>query len=306
MINNIDPGNINNEFDDTKSTGERLLTGYYDKFSLEHLHRYGLAIKLANKVEVLDIACGEGYGSNLLASVATKVYAVDIDKDTIERALKKYKAPNIDFITGSASQIPIPTASVDLVVSFETLEHHDRHEEMYAEIKRVLRPNGILIISTPDKHFFSDITEHRNAYHVKELYFDEFESLNNRYFLNTLMFSQKLHYGSLIIPHSTSNGCFSILSGDHSKIQLCNSISEPTYHICIASDNQIADLGFSIFDGIEIIDSMEIKISEQSLALSKLESNFCALKKVKDDLEKSLAYRLGSLILWPFKLFIRA
>ena len=159
--------------DDTRTgelpwTGERYLPEITGDIELEHLHRYAIARDLAYGKDVLDIACGEGYGSELLATVARKVTGVDISEETIAHAARKYVRPNIAFAVGSCACIPLADASVDLVVSFETIEHHDRHLEMMQEIRRVLRPAGVLIISSPDKHEYSDVPDYKNEYHVKD------------------------------------------------------------------------------------------------------------------------------------------
>ena len=126
-----------------------LPAGDHGDIELEHLHRYAIARDLAYGKDVLDIACGEGYGSELLATVARKVTGVDISEEAIAHAARKYVRPNIAFAVGSCACIPLAEANVDLVVSFETIEHHDRHLEMMQEIGRVLRPTGVLIISSP-------------------------------------------------------------------------------------------------------------------------------------------------------------
>ena len=104
---------------------------------------------------VLDIASGEGYGSALLASGATRVTGVDIDPQTVQGATQKYSSnnSNLEFKQGSADNIPLHSGLFDVVVSFETIEHHDNHVEMMREIKRVLKLGGLLIISSPDKLF---------------------------------------------------------------------------------------------------------------------------------------------------------
>jgi 2-polyprenyl-3-methyl-5-hydroxy-6-metoxy-1,4-benzoquinol methylase len=160
---------------------ERLTTDLFTMSSVEHLHRYAIAADLCRGKDALDIASGEGYGSNLLAKVAKSVVGVDISSEVIKQASVKYARANLTFRDGAADAIPLGDSSVDVVVSFETLEHHDKHEGMLAEIKRVLRPDGIMIISTPDKLFYSDVTGYRNAYHVKELYLDEFKALIERF-----------------------------------------------------------------------------------------------------------------------------
>ena len=122
---------------------------------------------------VLDIASGEGYGSNLISYYAEKVYGVDISESAIENAKLKYTRSNIEFLKGSTSNIPMPNNSVDVILSFETIEHHDEHHQMMQEFKRVLKTDGVLILSSPDKLNYSDKTGHNNPYHIKELYKDE-------------------------------------------------------------------------------------------------------------------------------------
>src|ERR1035438_3461036 len=108
-------------------TGERLETHIYNYNTIEHLHRYAMATQLVTDKIVLDIASGEGYGSNLLSKFSKKVYGVDISAETIELASKKYLKNNLQFKVGSTSNIPIPDNTIDVVVSFETIEHHNQH-----------------------------------------------------------------------------------------------------------------------------------------------------------------------------------
>jgi ubiquinone/menaquinone biosynthesis C-methylase UbiE len=128
---------------DLEWTGERYLPGVRGEIELEHLHRYALARELARGKSVLDIACGEGYGADLLAAVAAQVIGVDLSEEVVEHARRKYgNRRNVQFRLGSCSAIPVGDASVDLVVSFETIEHHADHDEMMQEIKRVFDPEN--------------------------------------------------------------------------------------------------------------------------------------------------------------------
>lgn len=88
-------------------TGERLETHVFDDNTINHLHRYTLAMNIIIDKDVLDIASGEGYGSHLMSYKANHVYGVDIDEDTIKAASKKYKKNNLEFILGSTSSITI-------------------------------------------------------------------------------------------------------------------------------------------------------------------------------------------------------
>ena len=132
-------------------TGERLETFVFNETTIEHLHRYAIAMEFCSGKTVLDIACGEGYGSNLLSAKATHVTGMDADAITIEKATAKYKRDNLYFVQSKAEKIAAADTEFDIVVSLETLEHLSDHTAMMKEIKRVMKPGGLLIISTPDK-----------------------------------------------------------------------------------------------------------------------------------------------------------
>jgi len=182
-------------------TGERYLPTESGQVRYEHLHRYAICQQFVRGKSVLDIASGEGYGSAILAKVATSVVGVDIGAQTIKHASEKYaKSENLSFIRGSVTEIPLTDASIDVVVSFETIEHLEDHEAMLCEIRRVLKPNGVFIISSPDKRTYSDIPQYSNPYHVHELYLEQFESLLGKHFKNVSLYGQRLLTGSLMSP----------------------------------------------------------------------------------------------------------
>jgi ubiquinone/menaquinone biosynthesis C-methylase UbiE len=165
-------------------TGERFIPGQLGQIELEHLNRYYFVINqidLMDKI-VIDLASGEGYGSELLAKHAKKVYGIDISQEAIIHAKNKYHSENLEFQIGDATEIPLPDEIADVFVCFETIEHHDKHKEMMEEIKRVLKPNGVLVISSPDKYYFSDLSKLKNEFHIKELYYDQFKALVNNKF----------------------------------------------------------------------------------------------------------------------------
>jgi ubiquinone/menaquinone biosynthesis C-methylase UbiE len=152
----------------------------------EHMTRYLAAKKLAKGKVVLDIASGSGYGSNMLAEVASKVYGVDVSIDAINYAKENYIGDNIEYILGSAEKIPIPDSSIDLVVSFETIEHIKDYETFVKEIKRVLKKDGLAIISTPNDKEFPE----GNEFHLHEFKYDEFSNLIKESFNNQKIYSQ--------------------------------------------------------------------------------------------------------------------
>lgn len=227
-----------------KWTGERLETHVNNETAIEHLHRYNIALQYVTNKIVLDIASGEGYGSNLLSNSAEKVYGVDISITAIQNAKEKYKKPNLNFIVGKADEIPLPDNSVDVVVSFETIEHHNKHVEMLVEIKRVLKHNGILIISSPDKLQYSDKPKYKNPFHQKELYKEEFESLIAGYFKELKCYDQRFLTGSLI-KSGDNSGDISFFNGNYNELK--NVEFEPMYNIIIACDYELEQLGSSMF-----------------------------------------------------------
>src|SRR5579859_2533442 len=110
-------------------TGERLVTSLSGDIVWEHLHRYAFANQFAAGKDVLDIACGEGYGSFLIAKQARSVTGIDISSESLFHAQRKYSQGNLRFCLGDCRNIPLCAQSIDLVVSFETLEHIAEHEQ---------------------------------------------------------------------------------------------------------------------------------------------------------------------------------
>ena len=167
-------------------TGERYVPDFdiNSEISIYHMQRYLDVLRYCKDKCVLDAACGEGYGSNLLSDVAKNVIGVDISDDAISNAQTKYKKDNLTFIKCSVTDIPIESGFFDIVISFETIEHVNESQqiEFFEQIKRLLKPDGVLIMSSPDKLTYSDIPEYNNPYHQHELYFSEFDSLVKKYF----------------------------------------------------------------------------------------------------------------------------
>lgn len=267
--------------------GERLEPYVYNNATIEHLHRYAITLDLVKGKRVLDIACGEGYGSNLMAAVASHVTGADISVETIEEAKKNYTSANIEFIVSDAAKILCPDASFDVVVSFETIEHHDKHEEMFAEIKRVLKKDGLLIMSSPDKKYYSDETASKNSFHVKELYFSEFKTLVNKYFSCADFYFQNTMKASLLMPEKGSTEPAVFFKGDFKSIDKFDSFI-PLYNLVLASDTAVSVLDPSFFNGNDI-DALNVKAQ-----LERVERQLITLRN-------STSYKLGFFLSKPFR-----
>jgi len=150
-------------------TGERFTPEERGPIWYEHWHRYAEAARLVRGKRVLDAACGEGYGSFLLADDARLVVGVDVSLETVAHARVRYSRPNLAFAQALVSQLPLRDACIDVVVSFETVEHLSQQREMIAEFRRVLAPDGILIISSPNRPVYNEGATVENHFHVKEL-----------------------------------------------------------------------------------------------------------------------------------------
>jgi GT2 family glycosyltransferase/SAM-dependent methyltransferase len=182
-------------------TGERFVPTELGELSLEHWHRYAWCRQPVRGLRVLDVACGEGYGSALLAQTALSVHGVDISAEAVAHARAEYgNLDNVAFERASATELPFPDAHFDAVISFETLEHLQEQEQMLSQIRRVLKPGGFFIVSSPNKEVYSDRRNFVNEFHVKELYFPELSELLGRHFGAVRYFGQRMASGSLLVP----------------------------------------------------------------------------------------------------------
>ncbi len=174
-------------------TGERFIPGAEGEIAYEHCHRYAFARRFVAGARVLDAACGEGYGAALLGAVASAVTGVDIDAATVGHAGSVHGRRNVRFVCASATALPFAAASFDAVVSFETIEHLDAADQprMLAEFARVLVPDGVLVLSSPNRRRYSDERGSRNPFHRHELDRDELARLLDPVFPHRRWFHQQ-------------------------------------------------------------------------------------------------------------------
>jgi len=183
-------------------TGERYINNVDNaQISYEHWHRYFYATQFVHGKDVLDVACGEGYGADLMAQTARTVVGIDISQEAIDFARGHYPRNNISFVQGAAESIPLNGVKMfDVAVSFETLEHLDAasQESFLNEIRRLLKDEGIFIISTPNKLLYSDMPKYKNEFHRREFYENEFLEFLHRYFAHVSLSGQNIFTGSMM------------------------------------------------------------------------------------------------------------
>ncbi len=186
--------------DSLEFTGERFTPECQREIWYEHFHRYVLAARWCVNKRTLDAACGEGlWFSDCWQARLASVEGVDISERAIAHARQRYgQLKSIGFHIADCTTLPFDDNEFDRVVSFETLEHLEAHDELLAEFRRVLKPDGILILSSPDKATYSDEQNTVNEYHVKELYRNELEALIQRHFPAHRLLGQKLMFHSAI------------------------------------------------------------------------------------------------------------
>jgi SAM-dependent methyltransferase len=233
-------------------TGERFTPECVREIWYEHWHRYAFVLPLARGRRVLDGACGEGYGSAILATIAAHVTGMDVDGDTIEHARQRYDGiPHLSLERGSVTDIQAEDDSFDLIVSFETIEHLADQERMLDEFRRVLAPDGILAISSPDRIAYNEGGAAPNPFHVRELDRGEFVDLLSARFPAMHLFGQKLGFHSLIWQVDTAaSGAESLILDPESGSVRSGFDPAPVYHvaICAAEPALLPDLaGLSLF-----------------------------------------------------------
>jgi len=222
-------------------TGERFIPGTRGEIWIEHWHRYHFASAWAAGKRVLDVACGEGYGTALLARHAAAVTGVDVSPAAIDYARGAYAAfANARFLPGSCAALPLPDASVDVVVSFETLEHIAEQARFMDEIARVLVPDGVLVLSCPNKLEYSDRRGYQNEFHVKELYRQELAALVGARFPHVDWYGQKPTFFSVIVPEAPASAgtLVEVDEADPSRGEA--RLDAPLYFLLVASRDAAA------------------------------------------------------------------
>jgi SAM-dependent methyltransferase len=154
-----------------------------------HLKRYQFALPWSEGAEVLDAGCGVGYGSAFLARRALRVVGVDRSTEALDYARAHYSGDRVEFVLADLLELPHPDASFDVVCAFETIEHLDDQAAFLGEAARVLRPDGTLLLSTPNAT--RTTREPENPFHRVEFAASDLERLLRERFESVELYGQR-------------------------------------------------------------------------------------------------------------------
>jgi SAM-dependent methyltransferase len=162
----------------------------------QHLERYRWTAAFVAGKRVLDVACGTGYGTALLARAgAVHVDGFDCSLEAVNLAKTLWDLPNASFAVATTNRLPVCDASYDIYVSFETIEHVEDDDGLLREATRVLRPGGLLLISTPNRDLLDpgiSIDQRPfNRFHVREYCRDEIDERLRRHFASVDWYGQR-------------------------------------------------------------------------------------------------------------------
>ena len=191
----------------TEFTGERVVPGQVNEdLWAEHISRYALAERYAVAGCVLDIGCGTGYGTAHLAKHARTAIGIDIAPDAVAHARSAYPFTNLSYLAASAAALPFSDASYDLITAFEVIEHLENWPALLHEARRLLKPGGIFLVSTPNKQYYTESrgTAGPNPYHLHEFEFAEFQSELDRHFPHVTVLLQNRLDAFAFYSHDTS------------------------------------------------------------------------------------------------------
>lgn len=273
-------------------TGERFLPWVNQAtIAYEHLHRYAYASTFVKGKRVLDLACGEGYGSKMMSETASSVVGIDIDDKAIQHAKAKYGTETLQFITGSISAVPLKDDhSFDVIVCFEAIEHIEDHDKLLGEVKRLLKADGTFIVSTPNKLIYHDEARDENPFHVKELYFEEFQQLLARHFKNAGFLGQRIHPTSNIWPIGTMKTPAVqelVIERGESEFQfISNDKRVPLYFIAIATDSTPVPQPGSV-----LVDHSDGLIRESTKAIEWRDQNLKDREEAISSLQNAVKWR---------------
>lgn len=229
--------------------GERMVPEFHRGTSvyLEHIARYLLASKLVKGKRVLDVASGVGYGSDMLkAAGASIVVGVDRSPEALLYGQDRHSQANPDYVVGDAESLPLRDRQFDVIVCFETIEHLDDPRRFLSEVRRLMHPKGLFIVSTPNRGIYPE----GNPYHTNEFTLEEFEREMGGCFRNVSLLGQDNWLVSGILSTSIMASTDAQLEDAAQLYKAAGKpASETLYVIALCSDGPLPNVGESLVLG---------------------------------------------------------
>ena len=198
----------------------------------EHRARYHFGAQVVAGKEVLDASCGTGYGLEILSEAgATAVTGVDISAEAIASAESRFGKYAAALVEADLRELPFEDDSFDVIVSFETIEHIEEPQRALAELRRVLRPDGVLVVSSPNPEAYVGHNEH----HVHEFRPAALREAVGGLFANARGFRQDAWLGSAVRGAEDDSDSPELLRTSADD-------GEPPYSIVVASDAELPEL----------------------------------------------------------------
>ena len=168
-------------------SGERVPAESHNTLYLELLSAYDMARAFARQGIVLDIGCGAGYGSDLLAGRGRLVVGIDYEPAVVRAAADRYQRPGLSFVCMDGASLGLRNQSVDLICAFQVIEHLHDQAQFIRGLAAALRPTGVAVLSTPNALVHRGP---RNPFHTHEFAPDELRALLTQHFAHVRLAGQ--------------------------------------------------------------------------------------------------------------------
>ncbi len=249
-----------------------------------HLNRYAILKTFCKGAKILDAASGEGYGSYLLKKWgASEVVGVDIDIESVNKANSLFAFSGVKFMCHNVEELPFSDCYFDIVVSFETIEHLDHPDMFLQELRRVVKPGGIIIISCPNDPYYFKEEKLENPFHKKKYTWFDFKDLAEKYLGNNVdYFLGFAVNGFLNIPISRSTEPSDALPSDMMEIMNYKECRNTLY---VKQDRYLnhwnSNYYVGIWGGNEIRKDINAVISPREFFCKLKDEDVELLKKIK-------------------------
>lgn len=270
-------------------SGERLVLDASDPdLRNEHLARYCFAEPLARGRRVLDVGCGEGYGTARLVGESAAVYGLDNSEQAISRA--RANCPDVVLVRGDCAKLPFADASLDLVTAFEVIEHLEDWGEFINETARVLDASGAFVVSTPNRDYYQTTRDEPNPFHVHEFAYEEFHAALMAAFPHCTVFLEN-HVGAVSISSPIAGR-----TAAHVETREADPESAH-FFVAVCSTCPLNDL-----EGLAFLPRDANVLWERELHIAKLREWVAALESRHEQVERKMSRELSR---WPYRLLRR-